>query len=262
MFSPQTRRSYGRNPILEVVCQYRFPTILKIESESPAAFQDAIRDKFPRYECRREQPAPRLTLQPGQMPKAEQLPAVNNHCFSSLDGTARVNLTRDFIALTVQKYDRWENFAGLLDKVLCEFIKLYAPAAFDRIGLRYVNAVSRKALGLEEMAWRELIHQRYLGALADEIVSETAFSRCSQDLEMALPGGCRLKLHAGPGLVRRGSDEGDQETKFVLDLDISMTGNLPVSAAAGALSTLHAHSGSIFENAITDTLRDAMEPEE
>lgn len=262
MFSQAERCIYGKNQILEAVCQLRFPTILSVEANLPAEFQDAIRDVFPRYECRKEQPAPKVTAVPGQPPKVEQLPVVSNHTFLSADNRRRINLTKDFIALTVQDYTCWEEFAKLLDAPLAQFIRIYKPAFYERVGLRYINAVSRKALGLEETPWRELIEDKYLGLMADEALPEQSFARCTQDLEMSLPGGCRLKLHTGPGMVRRGNDDSDKEVKFVLDLDVSMGGNVPVNLSAGAMNTLQTHAQSIFRDAITDTLHDAMEPRE
>ena len=262
MFSSAERCVYSKNPVLETVCQFRFPPILSIEAELPVKFQDAIREVFPRYEARKEQPAPKVTAVPGQPPKVEQLPAVTNHSFLTADGVWRINLTKDFVALTTQKYTHWEDFARMLDRPLGQFIQLYKPAFFDRVGLRYVNAVSRKELELEDTPWRELIEGRYLGPMGEEGMNEAAFTRCSQDMELALSGGCRLKLRAGPGMVRRAGATDDKEVKFVLDTDVSMSGNVQVSMAAGALSTLHAHAYSVFRGAITDTLHDAMEPEE
>lgn len=46
--------------------------------------------------------------------------------------------------------------------------------------------------------------------------------------------------------------------KFILDMDLSMSGNTPCGLAAPALETLHGHSTRIFEGAVTDTLRQAM----
>lgn len=51
----------------------------------------------------------------------------------------------------------------------------------------------------------------------------------------------------------------DPEVKFIFDMDLSMTGNTPCTLAAGALETLHGHSTRLFEGAVTDRLRDAME---
>lgn len=262
VFSDAERSVYGRNQLLEVVCQFRFPTILNIETQVPAEFQDAVRDLFPRYDSRKEQQAPKVQAVPGQAPRVEAQPPVTNHSFSTADGSSRINLTKDFLAVTTNRYTRWEDFARMLDKALYQFIRVYKPALFDRVGLRYVNVFSRKALELEETSWRELITERYLGLMAEETLRETAFSRCTQDAELALPGGCRLKLHTGPGLIRRGSDTPDQEIRYILDIDVSMSGNLPMNAAAGAMSTLHVHAWSVFRDVITDALHEAMEPKE
>ena len=40
-----------------------------------------------------------------------------------------------------------------------------------------------------------------------------------------------------------------------------MPGKVPVNMSAGALQTLHDQAFSIFRDAISDTLHDAMEPE-
>ena len=47
MFSNQPRKFYRRSPLIEVICQLRFPDILKIEAHEPADFQDAIRQVYP-----------------------------------------------------------------------------------------------------------------------------------------------------------------------------------------------------------------------
>ncbi len=66
--------------------------------------------------------------------------------------------------------------------------------------------------------------------------TKTAASRCSLDVEMALRGGCRVKLHAGPGMVKRAGQE-DKEVRFILDNDLFMTGNVPINLSAGAMQT-------------------------
>ena len=50
MALPETPRMiYKTNPLIEVTCQFRFPTILKISSRPPAAFQDQSRNQFPHF---------------------------------------------------------------------------------------------------------------------------------------------------------------------------------------------------------------------
>jgi uncharacterized protein (TIGR04255 family) len=80
------------------------------------------------------------------------------------------------------------------------------------------------------------------------------------DTELALRGGCRLKLHAGPGLTKRNGQQ-DKEVKFIFDQDLYMPGQLQLNMAVGALQTLHHQAGSLFRGAITEKLHEAMEPE-
>ena len=164
LFGHYDRYQYAKSPLVEVICQLRFPTILSIGSQEPAAFQEAIRREFPRYAVRQEQPAPRVVGAGGPAPKLEAQPPVTNYNFVSADGLWKLNLTKDFIALSTLGYHCWEDFAQRLDKPLASFIQLYQPAFFERIGLRYVNAVSRKALGLEDVPWVSLIQPAFLGS--------------------------------------------------------------------------------------------------
>ena len=48
---PESKRVfYGKTPLEEVVCQLRFPPILRIDAEPPATFQDRVRTTFPLYQ--------------------------------------------------------------------------------------------------------------------------------------------------------------------------------------------------------------------
>ena len=48
--------------------------------------------------------------------------------------------------------------------------------------------------------------------------------------------------------------------KFVFDMDLSMSGNTPCTLAAAALETLHGHATRVFEGAMEEELRTALEP--
>ena len=259
MFSQKPRQIYRKNPLDKVICQLRFSEILTIETNLPAEFQDAIRDEFPQYACRKETPAPKLVGTPGNL-RMEKQPECNNYLFASADGIWRVNLTSKFISLACHRYTRWEDFARKLDKPLAAFIKIYKPAYFERLGLRYVNLISRHTLDLADVPYRDLINPCWLGPIADEDVLETAATRSAVDSEIAIRGGCRVKIHAGPVLVNRGGKT-DPEPKFAFDQDLYMTGNIPVNYSAGSLETLHSQAYPIFRGAITDALHEAMEPE-
>lgn len=259
MFSEQERCRYRCNQLADVICQLCFPEILTINTTQPAAFQEAIRSEFPRYSARPEVPAPKLAGVPGNF-QIENKPATINHQFVSADGSWRVNLSSGFISLACNKYTNWETFAKKLDAPLAAFIKIYKPAYFERIGLRYLNFFSRQELNLEETPFHELFQPCYLGVLAEEDLFEQAASRSSVDAEISIKGGCKAKIHAGPGIVKR-NGQTDKEVKFIFDQDLYMTGNIPVNYSAGALETLHSQAYPIFRGAITDLLHNTMEPE-
>lgn len=116
LFSEYARYQYVRSPLVEVICQLRFPAILTINTKEPAEFQEAVRHDFPRYAARKEQLPPKVTGLGTPNPKLEQQPAVVNHSFVSADGLWKINLTKDFIALSTLRYTQWEDFALRLDQ--------------------------------------------------------------------------------------------------------------------------------------------------
>ena len=258
MFSNLPRSQYAKNQLADVICQLRFPEILTINTTQPAAFQDAIRDTFPKYTKSLETPTPQITGTPGNIQLHTQSTTVN-HQFSSSDGVWRVNLTSKFISLACIHYTNWESFAKRLDKPLATFIHTYKPAYFERIGLRYLNFISREKLHLQDTPFSDLITPNYLGILADEEIFEGTVTQSGVDAELSIQGGCKVKIHAGPGLVKQHGKQ-ESEIKFIFDQDLFMLGNIPVNYSAGALETLHSQAYPIFRGAITNTLHTAMEP--
>ena len=147
MISQDPRCIYQNNPLAEVICQLRFPEILTIQANIPIDFQESIRQMFPGYSVRKE-------------PIFNQTTATNNYQFVTADGIWRINLTSSFISLACSRYTCWEDFARMLDSPLAAFIQIYKPAYFERIGLRYINFISRKQLKLDAVPFKELYWQK------------------------------------------------------------------------------------------------------
>ena len=258
LFSDHPRTHYRNAPACEVICQLRFPSILTINAAEPADFQEAIRGEFPQYARRQDAAPPRITGLGGPNVKVEQQPPVTNHNFISEDNQWKLNLTKDFIALSTVGYQRWEDFATRLDQPLAQFIQIYQPAYFERIGLRYVNAVSRQRLGLEGQLWDDLIQGQYIGILGEPDVEESEIAKCSLEVDTPLVGGYRMKLRTGPGLI--GGGKTDKEVKFVLDGDFSTGGKLTADAVPEKLEQMHRYAVCFFQGAITKELHEAMGP--
>ncbi len=247
---------YEKNQLVEVICQLRFPDILSIETDIPAAYQERIRDKFPHYQTQEE----KVTLHQGVQTR-------KNHAFISAEGAYKLTLSQNYIALSTLRYTSWDDFAAHFDQPLGEFISLYKPADFERVGLRYTNGIYRDRLGLEDLRWSDLIQSRYLSVLDSDDVDEQSIAKCTIEVEMQLDEYCHLDLHAGPGLIKRGmqTPQGMRQVQekgvcFIFDQDIFVIGPVKMQDAVSRLELLHEHADRLFSEAITDTLHNAMEP--
>ena len=248
---------YEKNPLIEVICQLRFPTILSIESAPPAAFQEKIRDRFPRYHS-----------QENKLPTASgESKTTTSYNFVTEAGDYRLSLANSFIAISTMRYAGWDQFGKMFYDPLKEFVEIYRPAYFERVGLRYVNGISRKRLNLDEHRWNDLLEPQYLGVLDNAELEEGNVSKCAVDVEMKLDEQAHLKLHAGPGRIQRTvrTPNGmktlqDNDVSFIFDQDLFTGGNIKYADIAETLNHLHYHADSIFSDAITDLLHEAMEP--
>lgn len=256
MISNAPHCHYRRNPLADVICQFRFPEILSIETTFPSEFQEQIRDRFPIFRQLQEFiPEKGSALSPVAKPKS-----IVNYQFLSADGKWRINLTSRFISLSCSEYNCWEQFASYLDQPLAAFLQLYRPSHFERVGLRYVNFFSRKNLDLDLTPFRELFSPCYLGPLAMDQVVESTVSKSIVEFDIALHRGGRAKVHAGPGLVNRNGIS-DKEIKFIFDQDIYMNGPFALNMAVNSLNTLHNQAYALFRGAVTNRMHEAMQPE-
>ena len=252
--SDQEHVVYTKNALTEVLCQLRYPAILSVDRDEPIDFQELLRAEYPYYSTRTGQP-------PAAQQQQAQPKSITAHQFLSADKRWRVHLTRNALTFSTRVYTQWSEFAARLDVVLAHFIKTYHPAFFEQISMRYVNAISRKRLDLEDTPWRELIAPEYLGPLAFSDLREEDAKSCSVELQAALTSSVNVRIHAGPGFLRVEAPTPtiEKEPRHILDLDFAMQGEqMPVNLCGGSIETLHAHAFPVFRAAITDTLHDAM----
>jgi uncharacterized protein (TIGR04255 family) len=262
-FPPSERVIYKKNPLNEVVCQLRFPPILRIDSDSPSQFQERIRKEYPLLKERAGK-LPQEILQ--QLPPAIVNSALGSggriYDFISEDENWVVSLARDFLALTAKNYERWEYFRDHLQSCLIAFEDEYSPAFFSRVGLRYQNVIRRSKLGLENNQWANLLESHIVGILAspEHEITESVDEIFSQVV---------LKLKETPGQVRmqyglvQVQDEinGETETCFLIDNDFFTSERTETSDALDILSTYSRKNGKLFRWCITEQLHSIMGPQ-
>lgn len=254
LFPASKRIFYEKAPLVEVICQLRFPPILRIESEIPSAFQEQIRQTFPLFE-RTVSPAA------GQIPEeilrlvAPQMGA--SFRFTTEDGSSAAVLNPQFISLTTTKYREWHHFRNQLEGPLSALVEIYKPSFFSRIGLRYRDAIDRSKIGLAEEPWSAL--------LRSEVLGELAIPEFESNLEEAKRI-IRVRLTDGPGSVLLqhglGLVEGSNQPAYVIDFDFFTEEKTGVQDAGPILNNFNNLAGRAFRWSISPKLHAALGPRE
>ena len=257
-FPESERVVYRKNPLVEVVCQLRFPAVLRIDVEPPAQFQSHIRSEYPVLNDRSNDI---VGLPPETPPLVVNLLRARGgkkqaaYDFVSEDGHWTVGLTREYLALTTNQYRRWEDFKKRFSGPLAALMEEYAPPFFTRVGLRYQDLIRRSSLNLAESSWPELLKAPIVGLMASAELNLTVVQSFTQTV-MKLPGGADLNLRHG---IAQAVD--NDELCYLIDNDFSTEERTNPTNAFSRLDYFNQQSGRLFRWCIKDNLHNAMEPE-
>ena len=264
-FPPAERVIYKHNPLRQVICQLQFPTILRIDTEPPADFQERIRDDFPKFRADNAELPERLPDKIMQNIPAEMV-EIFAQCgnqvyrFSTRSGAWTISLARDFLALDTNQYTRWEDFRAHLKIALDALLCVYQPQYLTRIGLRYVNVIEREKLGLQARDWRDLIAGFALSHLALDETADKIAEHHGRSLLKLNDDGDFVRMEYG--LVT--DHDGDESTKlYMLDHDFYTNKeiDLYVPDIIGKLDAYNTYNARLFRWSITRTLHQAMGPQ-
>jgi uncharacterized protein (TIGR04255 family) len=257
-FPDSARVIYQKNPLAEVSAELKFPTILKIDSNSPAEFQDLIRADYPTYKRVRGTIAiPSGIPQPVQnIIKGMPIPSgPPQHLFATEDRKWVVSLTRERLGLKTVAYQRWEEFRDRFLALQQHFENIYQPAFYSRVALRYVDIIRRSILGLDGVPWSELLKPYIAAELAIPDLAERIDS-ASSDLHCSLEGtNCFLTLKTSMAIA-----EPNNEKCFVIDNEFHTHSRTEITDVSKFLDTFNRTSGRLFRWAIEQRLHDALQP--
>lgn len=239
-------------PLRDVICQVRFPLILRIVREEPAAVQERIRQRFPLLEAGRG-----VAVQMrGTEPQAASLGAPVYH-FYSRDRTREVSLGVDFFAVTTTAYVNWEGFADDLSLATEVVQDVYGIQYATRIGLRYVNVID--ATFVESGRFEE-VYDLLRPELTAMLRSEAILAPESAHHRILVADG-NAKLGFAYALVRERDSEGELgKPRFVLDFDYYIEGDIDVDALLPRCTGYHQVIYNAFRWCIADGKLDAFEP--
>jgi uncharacterized protein (TIGR04255 family) len=257
IFREVSRVIYENNPLQEVLCQLKFPPILRIASEIPAAYQEKIRKEYPFVEETSAEPGlpPGLPLEIRKLIQSFSIPTEKAFGFVSADRHWKVSLNKEFVALSTTQYVRWEDFKQHLATPLEALAEHYAPPFFTRVGLRYRDLIVRSKLGLEGRNWDDLLEPYIAGELAENTIT-SCIERADRDLLIRIPE-ANSKIHIRHGLV---GDKQKREPCYYIDSDFFTDERVKTNDILGTLDRFNGEAGRFFRWCIRDVLHAAMGP--
>jgi len=226
---------YPNQPLIEVVCEVRFPADMTIECRKDL-FYAKIKNKYSE-----------ILVPQVQMGKAMPLEAYR---FEKKDRSAGVMLAINKFSFYEKKYEGHEKF-------ITEFIRLasflgekYSISKIDRLGWRYINLVP-----FTREDGTVPLHRFLTVSLSVPNNISKKFENISiVFISKVAEGSITTKIES----VMR---EDRQQEALVLDFDFAMTENLNFSKLRDSVKIAHKHTRTLFETLITDQYRQYLKGE-
>lgn len=209
-----------RAPLVAVLAQVRFESVLSIQNQSTLApFQDAIREQYPIFKMERAQTT---TLN-----SANKTIRLDRHIvwkFTDIEDKWRVALSHNFITMETRAYTSREDFMAKFDYLVSALHKHFKPGVVTRTGMRYIDRLTGDALAdIKNLVKPELVG--VLSSDVENIISATnseAFFDLSPFQLMARWGTLPPNSTTDPTLI---TPEGYRS--WILDIDASRVGRRP-----------------------------------
>lgn len=262
-FPDYKRVVYERNPLNEVLCQLRFPSILKVTSQQPVEFQEMIRTDYPILSINRPVELPAHNQAPELstiLESLEQMLASDTlYTFTSEDSQWQVSLSKDFIGLSTKSYKKYEDFREKFQHILEIFEELYKPSSYIRIGLKYQDLVLPSRLGVQA-DWKLLIKRH----LIPELYSEELASSVKGIQKVIM-----LEFEDGNANLRHGIVEVNDpdreiinEQAYLIDTDLFTEQRVVgIENVFNYLANFNQLAGKLFRWSITDELHQLLKPQ-
>ena len=253
LFPSADRVFYEKAPLAEVVVQLKFPPILAIQVDPPAAFQELVRGAFPLLE-----EASSLAQMPIPVELRQLIVAQSGGTtfqFLTEDRKNIITLAKDSLTYSTTKYSMWEDFKKQCFVALDALEEIYRPSFYNRIGLRYIDAIDRAAVNKGGVSWSKLLKPHILGELACPNV-ESNIELAARQIRVGLPSGqgSLLLQHGFSGQI------GENNRKYIIDFDFFRETKTEIDNAENILESFHSLAGSAFRWCISDELHNALGP--
>lgn len=203
-------------PLVRVVAQVRFPTILTIrDPDRVAPLQEAIRGTYPAL---REDRVAQLVFTASDGPAA---PAISQGLIWRFhdrdpDWRWRASLAVDYVALETRVYESRQDLLTRLHVIVSAVEKAFAPQEAQRLGVRYVDRLTGPAFGRAV----EFLNPAVLGIAGSEL-GMAASQLLTQAVLTAEEGQILARWGQMPGQATPDPDIAPlAEPSWIIDLDM------------------------------------------
>ncbi len=245
---------YRSNFLSKVVCRIDFGDNPALKGAATPEFSARIQDLFP---VASSKATTVVSVMIGPMGSGIQQEVAGNiwEHREKPDGTKVVSLSHNFLSLEygAKEYDHFPSFRAEFARAYTEFQALYHVAQINRIGLRFINEISRPEGGA--LDWNNLLKPNLIISVRAGISDGMDLLRSFHQIHVK-NAAASLLVHYGlfnpdyPNpLVRR---------LFHLDIDASIT-ETPAGEVLQCIDTLNRITETQFEASIEDGLREIME---
>ncbi len=226
-------------PLQLVVCQVRFPPILKLAAgQPPDEFQAGLKELYP-VSSRDE--TIEITGGPGQPPRL-----FRHWKFEDKDSNWTVTLGDTFVSLETARYSRFRDFLDRFEQMLDLARRLYPIELRERLGLRYIDRISKEVNPALPDDWLQKVQSDLLPLRA---LKGDGQAQKGQFESRFADGSCIVTIRSS--FVEAGFAGADCDA-FVLDTDCYSPQRADVSGIRECLERFKVTAYNIFRWAIGD----------
>jgi uncharacterized protein (TIGR04255 family) len=222
---------YPNSPLVEVVCEVRFPGELAIECRRDE-FYEKIRDRYPTI----------------LLPKAGD--SLSPYRFENEGRTAEIMLAINRFSFHEKKYSGHKRFIKEFNDLVKTISQTYSLKKLARVGWRYINVIPfTREDGIVPLQRFISINVNLPEGMSDK------FENVSIVFISKAPGGTiTTRIES---IIR----SNDQQEALLMDFDFAMTEKISFSRINSCVSRAHEQTRAIFENLITDDYRQYLRGE-
>lgn len=240
-FPEKTEIKLSKAPLTDVICQLKFPLLLRLSKDIPVDFQEAVRERFPALKVDQGILVQFPSVAGSDKPIPETLP--NVYHFASANEERELTLAPDFLALSFHRYTHWREFLENAQTGLDALKRYYSPPYSTRLGLRFVNQLTLQNTGCTTLVELTSLLRPELTAM----ITTDSWDQPSDMLAQVV-----LEDGAGKLALRYGLRHENKQTYFLLDFDYFEEGQISLQDLPSRLNRYHDRIYAAFRWCIRD----------